>query len=101
MDPDLAKSTLNSDSTKASSFVTSPGNFLAISGTLKIKINDSAYTFDAATDSIAFVNVRVDGSNQYFGITAINKEHNMSFGISSEGFVFSNINRSIAGSQFC
>jgi len=82
------------------SVFSSPGNFLAVSGTLKIKYNDSSYTFDAARDSIAFISVRVDDNTRYFGITAINKEHNMSFGISSAGFVYSNINRSIAGGQF-
>ncbi|HEY8783950.1 MAG TPA: hypothetical protein VIM16_20140 [Mucilaginibacter sp.] len=86
--------------TADSSAFSSPGNFLAASGTLKIKYNDSTYTFDAAKDSIAFINVRVDDQTHYFGITAINKEHNMSFGISSSGFAYSNINRNIAGSQF-
>jgi hypothetical protein len=84
-----------------SSIFSSPGNFLAVSGTLKIKYNDSVYIFDAANDSIAFINVSNNNNNtRYFGITAINKQHNMSFGISSPGFVYSNIKRSIAGSQF-
>jgi hypothetical protein len=94
-EPETSKS-LAADSILASS----AGNFLANSGTLKIKFNDSTYTFDASKDSIAFINVRVDDDNRYFGITAINKEHNMSFGISSSGFVYSNINRGVAGSQF-
>jgi hypothetical protein len=75
------------------------GNFIAVKGTLKITINDSTYIFNAATDSIAFVNVRVD-SNKYFGITAINKEHTMSFGISSLGSATSNISGDIAGGQW-
>jgi hypothetical protein len=86
---------------KADSIVSSPGNFLAASGTLKIKFNDSTYTFDAAHDSIAFINVHIDSSNtHFFGITAINKEHSMSFGISSSGSAYNNINKSIAGGQF-
>ena len=91
-----SKTTVNADSTMLSS----PGNFLATSGTLKIKYNDSTYTFDAAHDSIAFINVRVDDNTRYYGITAINKDHTMSFGISSSGFVNSNIDKSVAGSQF-
>ncbi len=83
-----------------SSIFSSPGNFLAVSGTLTIKYADSVYTFDAANDSIAFINVSTNNNNRYFGITAINKQHNMSFGISSPGFVYSNIKRGIAGSQF-
>lgn len=78
---------------------TSPDNYLAVKGTLKITLQDSTYSFDAATDSIAFVNVH-NGNNQYFGITAINKAHNMSFGISSSGYALSNINTNVAGSQF-
>lgn len=100
---DTAVNSPNSSGTSISadsSIVSSPGNFLAASGTLKVKFNDSTYTFDAAHDSIAFINVGVDDNNRYFGITAINKEHTMSFGISSAGFAFSNINRNIAGSQF-
>ena len=76
------------------------GNFLAASGTLKVKYKDSTYTFDAARDSVAFINMSSDNENRYFGITAINKAHTVSFGISSEGFAFSNVNRSVAGSQF-
>ena len=93
--PTASAASINADS----SIVSSPGNFLAASGTLKVKFNDSVYTFDAARDSIAFINVNGDDENRYFGITAINKEHSVSFGISSAGFAFSNINRGIAGSQ--
>jgi len=93
--PGPTKTSINADS----SVVSSPGNFLAVTGTLKVKFKDSVYTFDAARDSIAFINVNGDDENRYFGITAINKEHSVSFGISSAGFAFSNINRGIAGSQ--
>jgi hypothetical protein len=95
-EPDTSKTNISADS----AIFSTPGNSLAVSGTLRIKFDDSIYTFDAARDSIAFINVHVDDNARYFGITAINKEHNMSFGISSSGFVYSNINRSIAGSQF-
>ena len=93
--PGPSTTSINADS----SVVSSPGNFLAVTGTLKVKFNDSVYTFDAARDSIAFINVNGDDESRYFGITAINKEHSVSFGISSAGFAFGNINRSIAGSQ--
>ncbi len=83
-----------------SSIFLSSGNFLASRGTLEIKYNDSTYIFDAAKDSVAFINVRVDDTTSYFGITAINKDHSMSFGISSSGRAFSNINGNVAGSQF-
>jgi hypothetical protein len=87
-----AKSTLKADSVNTS------GNFLAVSGTLNITIGDSTYTFDAARDSVAFINAHVD-SAKYFGITAINKEHTMSFGLSSSGSANSNISGPIAGGQ--
>ncbi|WP_295670628.1 hypothetical protein [uncultured Mucilaginibacter sp.] len=93
--PDPSTTTVSADSTVLSS----PNNFLAVSGTLKVKFNDSTYTFDAAADSIAFINVHSDDNSRYFGITAINKDHTMSFGISSAGFPYNNINRAIAGSQ--
>ena len=79
--------------------VSVPGNFLATSGTLTITVKDSTYTFDAQKDSIAFVNLYLD-NKAYFGITAINKEHSISFGISSLGFANANINKDVAGSQF-
>ncbi|WP_184548775.1 hypothetical protein [Mucilaginibacter sp. FT3.2] len=79
--------------------INTPGNFLASKGILKITIEDSTYSFDAATDSIAFINVH-NGDNKYFGITAINKAHTMSFGISSEGFAVANANSKVAGGQF-
>lgn len=74
------------------------GNFFAVRGTLNVTINDSTYTFDATKDSIAFINVNID-SNKYFGITAINKAHTISFGISSPGFAAPDIVNAIAGGQ--
>ncbi|WP_439698795.1 hypothetical protein ACFGVS_12015 [Mucilaginibacter sp. AW1-7] len=97
-DMETAKPATAADST-ALGIINNPGNFLAGKGTLKVTIEDSTYTFDAATDSIAFINVH-NGDNKYFGITAINKAHTMSFGISSEGFASANINSKVAGSQF-
>jgi hypothetical protein len=85
--------------TTALNIINTPGNFLAGKGSLKITIEDSTYTFDAATDSIAFINVH-NGDNRYYGITAINKAHTMSFGISSEGFVTAKVNSKVAGGQF-
>jgi len=82
-----------------SAIFTSPNNYLAVKGTLTITIQDSTYSFDAAHDSIAFVNVH-SGNSQYFGITAINKAHNMSFGISSAGYALGSISTAVAGSQF-
>ena len=79
--------------------VSGPGNFLASSGTLNIIINDSTYTFDAQKDSIAFVNLYLD-NKRYFGLTAINKTHTMSFGISAAGYAETNIDNKIAGTQF-
>lgn len=76
-----------------------PGNLLATSGTLTIFVKDSVYVFDAQKDSIAFVNLYLD-NKRYFGITAINKEHNMSFGISSPGNAETDKNKDVAGSQF-
>jgi len=93
-DPEQAKTSADS------SFLSGPANYLAVSGVLKIKIEDSTYSFDASRDSIAFINVQDAGGQKYFGITAINKDHTMSFGISSPGVVNSSINNSVAGSQF-
>jgi len=74
------------------------GNFFAVKGTLRIRVDDSTYIFDAAKDSIAFINVNID-SNKYFGLTAINKAHTISFGISSPGFAGPELDNSIAGGQ--
>lgn len=74
------------------------GNFFAAQGTLSITVDDSTYTFDAAKDSIAFINVNID-STKYFGLTAINKAHTVSFGISSPGFAGPDLVNMIAGGQ--
>jgi hypothetical protein len=95
-DPVVTTASTKTDS--ATLTLNTPGNYLAVSGTLKISLPDSTYTFDASRDSIAFVNVS-SGDKRYFGITAINKEHNMSFGISSPGNAASNFNSPVAGSQ--
>jgi hypothetical protein len=90
---------LATDSSKATSLASSPGNFLAVSGTLTIRFHDSTYTFDASKDSIAFINVHVNDNTRYFGITAINKAHTISFGVSSSGFINSFSVYSVAGGQ--
>jgi hypothetical protein len=98
-DVDLNRaSKLKADSINTVGSLNSPGNVLAVKGTLKVTVEDSTYTFDAEKDSIAFVNVSLD-SSKYFGITAINKAHTVSFGISSAGVATSDINSPIAGSQ--
>ena len=93
------KTTLSADSAKKLNSVSSPGNYLAVKGTLEIKVEDSTYIFDAAQDSIAFINMMVDG-DQYYGITAINKSHTVSFGISSLGSPAADAKGKIAGCQF-
>ena len=75
---------MQADSVKKLNSVSAPGNFLASKGMLKIKVQDSTYVFDATQDSVAFINMNIDGK-QYFGLTAINKAHTVSFGISSLG----------------
>jgi hypothetical protein len=95
---DVVASTPQAKTDTATVTLNTPGNDLALKGTLKISLPDSTYTFDASRDSIAFVNVN-SGNTQYFGITAINKEHSMSFGISSAGSAVSNSNSPVAGSQ--
>ncbi len=96
---EVSQSSLKADSAASMAALSPTGNSLAIKGTLKITVQDSTYTFDAAKDSIAFVNVYLD-NKKYFGITAINKEHTMSFGISSPGNAAANLTADIAGSQF-
>lgn len=86
------------DSISAAINLDAPGTLLAVNGILKITVEDSTYIFDAAKDSIAFVSVDLD-SNKYFGITAINKAHTVSFGISSAGVARADTNSIIAGSQ--
>lgn len=97
-DTDVKKTGLL-DSANVSNVVLSPGNYLATSGILSVVINDSTYTFDASKDSIAFINVHEDDNIRFFGITAINKQHTLSFGISGAGFVNSNTKAAVAGSQ--
>jgi hypothetical protein len=75
------------------------GNYLAGQGTLKIKLADSTYTFDASKDSIAFVNISIAGT-AYYGITAINKAHTVSFGISTQGSPVAEIPGNVSGCQF-
>lgn len=78
--------------------VESPGNYLASGGSLKLKLGDSTYTFNASQDSVAFVSMNVDNED-YFGITAINKAHNLSFGISAKGTAATGVTRDVEGSQ--
>ncbi|MBB5395627.1 hypothetical protein [Mucilaginibacter sp. AK015] len=92
---DEKKIALNADSALSAA---SPDNFLAVAGTLTLKMQDSVYTFDAAKDSVAFVNMSA-GDNRYFGITAINKEHTISFGVSSKGAAADSLIKPVAGGQ--
>jgi len=94
----LLKGGLKSDSLTAAININDPGTFLATKGILKITVEDSTYIFDAAIDSVAFVNVALD-SSKYFGITAINKAHTISFGISSAGTAKADTASAIAGGQ--
>jgi uncharacterized protein YaiE (UPF0345 family) len=96
---EISSSHLKADSVNSLSILTSPGNVLAAKGILQITVKDSTYTFDAEKDSIAFVNVYLE-NKKYFGITAINKAHTMSFGISSLGDAKANLTSDVAGSQF-
>lgn len=86
------------DSTQKLTELTAPGNFLINKGTLKIKLPDTTYTFDAAQDSIAFVNLNIDGK-EYYGVTAINKAHTVSFGISSLGAQIAEMTSNVSGCQ--
>jgi hypothetical protein len=79
--------------------VSMTGSVLAVKGELKITVEDSTYIFDASRDSIAFVNLSTDDAH-YYGLTAINKEHTVSFGISSGGFPTITLPGNIAGGQF-
>lgn len=98
-DISAVKTSGSKDSVSSVNIINTPGNFLAGKGTLKVTIEDSTYTFDASQDSIAFINVH-NGDNKYFGITAINKAHNMSFGIGSLGLASVKTSSDVAGSQF-
>ena len=88
---------VNTDS--ALNAASNPGNYLAVKGTLKVKLQDSTYTFNAAQDSIAFVNMNIDGE-EYYGLTAINKAHTVSFGISSLGAPIAEMTSDVSGAQF-
>jgi hypothetical protein len=94
-----ASTALKTDSAKILNVISGPGNYLATKGTLKIKLHDSTYTFDATKDSIAFVNINIDGE-KYFGLTAINKDHTVSFGISSSGAAVADTTGAVSGCQF-
>lgn len=76
----------------------STGNLLATGGELEVRVGDSTYFFDAVKDSIAFINVKVD-TNTYFGLTAINRQHTISFGISSPGVARADHSSKVAGAQ--
>ena len=88
----------SADSTLQVTAVSTPGNYLASKGTLTVKIHDSTYTFNAEQDSIAFVNITID-SVQYYGLTAINKAHTVSFGISSSGEPIDELSSYVSGCQ--
>ena len=85
--------------TDTAAVVPSLGGYLATTGKLKIKFNDTSYVFDARADSIAFIKVDTAGK-QYFGITAINDAHTISFGISGKGAAADKIEANVAGTQF-
>ncbi|MCD8740394.1 hypothetical protein LT679_07250 [Mucilaginibacter roseus] len=95
-DEDLQSFKNDKDSTALPS---SSGSFIATTGELSITFNDSTYIFDAEKDSIAFVRVDTAG-NKYFGITAINDSHSMSFGISGLGEAINKSSTKVEGSQF-
>ena len=86
------------DSIVQASSVNTPGSYLANKGTLTVKVQDSTYTFNAEQDSIAFVNIVID-SVQYYGLTAINKAHTVSFGISSSGMPIDQLATYVSGCQ--
>jgi hypothetical protein len=87
------------DTAKKLNTTSAPGNYLVSKGTLTIKLQDSTYTFTAGEDSIAFVNITINGS-QYYGLTAINKAHTVSFGISSSAVPIAEVDSYISGCQF-
>ena len=94
----INKSDIKKDSIKSNITLSNPDNFLASSGLLTLRVDDSTYVFDAAKDSVAFVNINLD-STKFFGIAAINKAHTLSFGVSSQGIVATDVNNPIAGFQ--
>jgi hypothetical protein len=90
---------VSADTVKKLNLVSTPGNYLASKGTLVIKLQDSTYIFDAQQDSVAFVNIVING-NEYYGISAINKAHTVSFGISSSGAPIDELSSYVSGAQF-
>jgi hypothetical protein len=90
---------VSADTAKQLTLVSTPGNYLASKGILTVKLPDSTYTFDAQQDSVAFVNIIIDG-NEYYGVTAINKAHTVSFGISSSGMPIDELSSYVSGAQF-
>ena len=95
----VAATSTKPDSTAINSFFTNPGNYLATSGTLELKVNGTTLNFDAATDSIALVNLTTVGNKQFYGLSAINKAHTASFGITSAGLLHVSGESDVAGSQ--
>lgn len=93
-----AGAAVSADTSQKINDLAAPGNYLVSKGTLKIKLPDTTFTFDAAQDSIAFVNMNIDGK-EYYGVTAINKAHTVSFGVSSLGAPIAEMTSSIAGCQ--
>ncbi len=87
------------DSTAINSFLANPGNYLASSGTLVLRVNGTVLSFDASTDSIALINLTTPGKQQYYGLSAINKAHTASFGITSAGVLHVRGESGVAGSQ--
>ena len=97
-DENVKKTTIQAaDSTNVNT-VSAPGSYLASKGTLTVKLKDSTYTFNAEQDSIAFVNIAIDGE-EYYGLTAINRAHTVSFGISSSGVPIDDIASYVSGAQ--
>jgi len=97
--PNTEISGVKSDSSQISSRTNAVQYLLASSGKLQLKVNNTTYTFDAVRDSIVFIYVHPDDSSAYFGITAINKEHTLSFGISSPGILQTKVATKIGGTQ--
>ena len=94
-----AENKLMADSAKKANPAPTPGNYLASKGILKVKIRDSTYTFNAEQDSIAFVNININGV-EYYGVTAINRAHTVSFGISSSAVPIAEMASYVSGCQF-
>lgn len=90
---------LKADTTQLFNSTSSTQYLLARAGKLQLSVNDTVYTFDARSDSIVFIYMHQNDTSAFFGITAINKAHTLSFGISSAGILRSNISSKVAGSQ--